>query len=343
MADPVSTARVVCFGEVLLRLSGPAGEQLLQSPRLDVCVGGAEANVAVSLARLGLDAAMVSALPDNPLGRAARDELRRHGVDTRGIGFAPGRMGLYFLVPGAVLRPSEITYDREDSAFAKADPEGVDWSGQLEGADWLHISGLTPAVGPSAAKAAVRAVTEARRLGVKVSFDGNFRGKMWSAWQGDAPRILREILEQADFAFLNERDIGLVLGQDFSQGDVAEGRQRAADAAFEAFPKLQRLADTVRRHRDVGNHELSALMLTRERRLETREFSLSGIVDRIGAGDAFAAGVLFGLSRGETEQAALEFGLAAACLKHSIRGDFNLVYEDDVRALIAGGGLDVRR
>ena len=150
MADPVSTARVVCFGEVLLRLSGPAGEQLLQSPRLDVCVG----------------------LPDNPLGRAARDELRRHGVDTRGIGFAPGRMGLYFLVPGAVLRPSEITYDREDSAFAKADPEGVDWSGQLEGADWLHISGLTPAVGPSAAKAAVRAVTEARRLGVKVSFDG---------------------------------------------------------------------------------------------------------------------------------------------------------------------------
>ncbi|HYG26285.1 MAG TPA: sugar kinase [Caulobacteraceae bacterium] len=339
----MSPVRVVCFGEVLFRLSAPAGEVLLQSPRLDVCVGGAEANVAVSLARFGIDAAMASILPDNALGRAARDELRRHGVDTRAIAFASGRMGLYFLTPGAVLRPSVVTYDRSGSAFAEADPEAVDWEAQLDGADWLHLSGVTPAVGPQAAEAAVRAVSEARRLGVRVSFDGNFRGKMWSAWQGDAPAILRRIFEQADLAFADERDIALVLGRDLSRGDVGERRERAAEAAFAAFANLQRLAATVRTHRDVASQDLSALMFTRGGRCETRTFRLSGIVDRIGAGDAFAAGVLYSLIQGEGDQAALEFGLAAACLKHSILGDFNLVGEAEVRDLLAGGDLDVKR
>ncbi|HEX5776104.1 MAG TPA: sugar kinase [Caulobacteraceae bacterium] len=339
----MSRGRVVCFGEVLLRLSAPGAGLLLQSPRLDVCVGGAEANVAVSLARFGVEAAMVSLLPDNPLGRAARDELRRYGVDTRGVRFAPGRMGLYFLSPGAVLRPSEITYDREASAFAKAAPDEIDWTRELDGADWLHVSGVTPAVGPQAAQAAVRAVGEARRLGVKVSFDGNFRPTMWAAWQGDAPAILRAIVENADLAFADERDVGLLLGRDFSGGDVEERRRRAADAAFEAFPNLQHLAATIRTHHDVAHQALSALMFTRDRRFATREFSLSGIVDRIGSGDAFAAGVLRGLIAGEAEQAALEFGLAAACLKHSIPGDFNLVSQADVRALLAGDGLDVKR
>lgn len=336
------TGRIVCFGEVLLRLSAPDSELLLQSPRLNVCVGGAEANVAVSLARLGLDSAVVSVLPDNPLGRAARDELRRHGVDTRGVAFAPGRMGLYFLSPGAVLRPSEITYDRADSAFARAAGDAVDWDEALRGAGWLHVSGVTPAIAPGGAEAAVRAVRAARRLGVRVSFDGNFRGKMWAAWDGDAPTILRSIFECADLAFVTERDIGLLLDREFD-GPVDARRQAAADAAFAAFPNLQRMAATIRVQEGVTDQKLSALMCTRDDCFTTRTFSLAGIVDRIGSGDAFAAGVLYGLMKDEGEQAALDFGLAAACLKHATPGDFNLASEADVRALLSGDSLDVKR
>lgn len=337
------SGRVVCFGEVLLRLSAPASELLLQTPRLDVHVGGAEANVAVSLACLGHETAVVGVLPDNPLGRAARDELRRYGVGTRGLRFAPGRMGLYFLSLGAVLRPSDITYDRADSAFAAAAPDAIDWERELDGAAWLHVSGATAAVGPNAAQAVVRAVREAKRRGVSVSFDGNYRAKMWAAWDGDAPGVLRSILECADIAFADDRDMSLVLEQRFGATDLVERRRAAAAAAFEAFPGLRRLASTVRVHHGVGDQELSALMFARDREHATRTFRLSGVVDRIGGGDAFAAGVLHGLIRGRDDRAALEFGLAAACLKHAVPGDFNLVREEDVLDLLAGGGLDVRR
>lgn len=338
-----NAGRIVCFGEVLLRLSAPGAERLLQSPRLDVCVGGAEANVAVNLARLGLDSAVVSILPDNALGHAARDELRRHGVDTGGVRFVPGRMGLYFLAPGAVLRPSGVTYDRAGSAFAAAAADMIDWETALAGAAWLHVSGVTPAVGPLAAQAAIRAVREARRLGVKVSFDGNFRATMWAAWKGDAPGILRSIFECADIAFADERDIGLVLGSDYSQGTLEDRRRRAGDAAFKAFPNLQRLAATVRTHHGVDQQELSATMATPNDWRTTRAYPLAGVVDRIGGGDAFAAGVLHGIASGRSDQESLEFGLAAGVLKHSIPGDFNLVSEAEVRALMAGEGLDVKR
>jgi 2-dehydro-3-deoxygluconokinase len=335
--------RVVCFGELLLRLAAVDDELILQSPRLAVSVGGAEANVAVSLACLGLEASVVTVLPDNALGRAARDELRKHGVDTSGVRFAPGRMGLYFLTPGAVLRPSEVLYDRAGSAFAEADPGAVDWTQVLGGASWLHLSGVTPAIGPNGAAAAVRAAQAARELGVPVSFDGNFRGKLWAAWKGDPAAILRSVFETATIAFADERDIGLVLGRDFGQGNVEDRRRAAAKAAFEAFPNLTHLAATIRVHHGVTHQELSALMFTRQGEFATRSFALSGIVDRIGAGDAFAAGVLRGLIRGEDDQASLEFGLAAACYKHSVPGDFNLASEADVSSLLDGGSFDVRR
>lgn len=337
------TTRIVCFGEVLLRLSAPDKEALLQSPRLDARFGGAEANVAVSLARFGHQAAVASVLPDNPLGRAVRDELRRHGVDTQGLRFAPGRLGLYFLTPGAVLRPSDIVYDRAGSAFALAEPGLIDWDAELERAAWLHVSGVTPAVGPSSAEAAVRAVRAARRLGVRVSFDGNHRAKLWAAWDGNGPAVIRSILEQADIAFADDRDITLVLGADFSDLPRDERRARAAEAAFQAFPNLQRLASTVRIAYGADDHEVSASLFTREGERRTGSYRLTGIVDRIGGGDAFAAGVLHGMISGMDDQAALDFGLAAASLKHAIPGDFNLVDEADVQGLLAGGGLDVRR
>ncbi|GIL39057.1 sugar kinase [Roseiterribacter gracilis] len=336
------TARVVCFGEILIRLSSPDNELLLQSPNLRIHYGGAEANVAVSLARFGHDAAMVSFLPDNALGRAAMDELRRYGVDTRFVTTAPGRMGLYFLAPGAVLRPSEIVYDRAHSSFATGPIDTIKWDETLAGAGWLHVSGVTPALGSVPAAAAVRAAQTARKLGVQVSFDGNYRAKLWGAWQGDGPGILRTMLTNASIAFADDRDIALVLGRPFNEADPAARRRAAAKAAFDAFPNLQRITSTIRTQHGVEHHDMSAVLFTRTSEFATASFSLAGIVDRIGAGDAFAAGVLHGLASAQDDETSLNFGLAAACLKHSIPGDFNLASESDVHAFL-GGGLDVRR
>lgn len=339
MAQP---GKVVCFGEVLIRLSAPGHELLLQSPQLKVCFGGAEANVAVSLSRLGHTTRMVSVLPDNPLGRAAIEELRKHGVEPA-VQTGPGRMGLYFLAPGAVKRASEVLYDRAFSAFAEAAPDRIDWDAEFEGADAFHMSGVTAAVGPRAAEAALRAARAARQRGLAVSFDCNYRPKLWDAWKGDAPAILREIVGQADTVFGDHRDMRLLLGKTFSEEDpVARGRA-AADAAFAAFPELERLVHTIRVQHSVEHHELTGLMFGPEASWRTASFPLWPIVDRIGGGDAFAAGVLHGLRTSMGEQAALEFGLAAACLKHTIPGDFNLAGESDIRALLDAGGLDVKR
>ncbi len=336
--------RIVCFGETLIRLTAPDGEMLLQSPRLNVTYGGAEANVAVSLSRLGAQASLVTVLPDNALGRAALDELRRYGVDTRGVRFAPGRMGLYFLTPGAMKRPSDIVYDRADSAFALAAPEFIDWGAELEGAGLLHLSGITPATGPNGSAAAVRAAQTAKARGVKVSFDGNYRAKLWAAWNGDGPKVLRQLVDCAWIAFADDRDIALVLGRKFEADDPEVRRRAAAHAAFEAFPGLQRVASTFRTTHHVDHHDLSAVMFTRDgRELRTHKEPLLGIVDRIGGGDAFAAGLLHGLRTGLDDQASLDFGLAAACLKHAIPGDFNLSSAADVKSFLADDGLDVRR
>ena len=334
---------VVCFGELMLRLSTPDREVLLQTPRLDARFGGAEANTAVSLARFGHRARMVTVLPDNRIGRVACNELRRHGVDVGGLRFTNGRMGLYFLTPGAVLRPSEVIYDRADSAFAEAAPDLIDWDHELDGAAWLHLSGVTPAVGARASEAAVRAARAARRLGVKVSFDGNYRAKLWAVWEGDGPAVIRSLLECADLAFIDDRDVALVLGERFDALPRDERRRAAADAAFNAFPQLARIASTVRVQSGVDDQQISASLFTRENERRTQVYSLSGVVDRIGGGDAFAAGVLHGLLRGLDDQASLDFALASAALKHSVPGDFNLIEEADVQALLSGGGLDVRR
>jgi 2-dehydro-3-deoxygluconokinase len=333
---------VVCFGEVLLRFSAPGRELLLQSPRLDVSVGGAEANVAVSLTRLGDPASLVSVLPDNPLGRAARDELRRHGVDISQVAWRPGRMGVYYLSPGAVLRPSEVTYDREGSSFAEADAEAIDWEPILGGAGRLHLSGVTPALGPRGAQAAIRAAEAANKAGVPVSFDGNYRAKLWERWQGDSPSVLKQLFNSCDIAFADQRDIALVLQREFA-GDPAEQLQQAAAAAFDAFPRLQVLACTHRVQHSVDRHELSATLLRRDARWDSRSYSLEAVVDRVGAGDAFVAGLLFAMRQGRKDAEAVEFALAASVLKHSVWGDFNLVSQADVEHLLHDGGLGVRR
>jgi 2-dehydro-3-deoxygluconokinase len=340
---PQGRGRIACFGEMLLRLSAPDGELLLQSGRLLAHFGGAEANVAVSLARLGHHARSLTVLPDNPIGEAAAGELRRHGVDLEFVARRPGRMGLYFLTPGEVLRPSEVLYDRVGSAFAEMGPEGYDFVAALAGCDWLHLSGITPAVSEKAAAAALAAVREAARLGVKVSFDGNYRAKLWAAWGGEARPVLRELVAHAEILFGDDRDIALVLGRSFDHLDPIARRTAAAEAAFETFPKLKRVVCTVRHEPAVRRQRLSGFLAARQGVCTTPEIDLEAVVDRIGAGDAFAAGVLHGVIQGMADERALRCGLAAAAFKHSIRGDFNPARAEDIEAALADRDLSVRR
>jgi 2-dehydro-3-deoxygluconokinase len=332
-----------CFGELLLRLSAPGNELLLQSGSLNVHIGGAEANVAVALARWGHKALMVSVVPDNPLGGACGGELRRHGVRTDNIHTGPGRMGLYFLTVGAGHRPSEVLYDRAESAFALSPPERVNWDLILPQVRWLHVSGITPALGPAAAAAALRAVRAARAQGCWVSFDCNYRAKLWQRWQGDARTLLRELVAEADLLFAEERDFALILGREFQSLPPHERFQASAAEALATFPRLARVATTVRSQRSVDDHDLAAKLMSRSGLITTRTYSIGRIIDRIGSGDAFAAGVLHGIETGLDDTSALDFGLAAACLKHSISGDFNLSSIADVHNLLHDASYTVRR
>lgn len=333
--------RIVSFGEILLRLAAPRRELLLQSNQLDVCVGGAEANVAVALASLGHEVAMVSVLPDNPLGRAARDFVRGHGVDTNPIGWGEGRMGLYFLAPGAGLRASEVIYDRAGSAFVQSCAQGFDWPHLLKGAGLLHLSGITPALGPDTAEAAIAAADTANAMGVPVVFDGNYRARLWEAWDSNPRETLTRLIASADILFGNYRDISLVLGKEFS-GEGADRRRAAAEAAFVRFERLQIIASTARHVDDADRHRISARIDRRSEAVQTDEVVIAGIVDRIGAGDAFAAGILNGLQHGHSLAEVVHGGLALAVLKHSLPGDASLFRQSDIDAFLSGVA-DVRR
>jgi 2-dehydro-3-deoxygluconokinase len=333
--------RIACFGELLLRLTAPGRELLLQTGRLDVHVGGAEANVAIGLARLGHQAAMISRVPEGALGDAAAGHLRRYGVSTAGVAIGPGRMGLYFLSPGAGLRPSDIIYDREGSSFALAGPGDFDWDRLLDGADLLHLSGITPALGERSAAAAVAAAEAARAKGIKVSFDGNYRAQLWERWDSDPKAVLGRLVGQADILFGNHRDISLLLGRAFS-GEGEERRREAADAMFAHFPALGMIASTARHVVDADTHRISARIDGRDGSAQTGEVAVAGIIDRIGAGDAFAAGILHGLRAGLDLDGIVKAGLALTCLKHSLAGDGSLFSQRDIDGFLAGE-LDVRR
>ena len=333
--------KLVFFGELLIRLTAPGNELLMQSPALALHVGGAEANVAIGLAHLGHDCAMVSRIPANALGRGAVAAVRGAGVDCTAVAPYPGRMGLYFLSVGAGLRASEIVYDRAGSSFAATGPGDYDFDRLLAGASLLHLSGITPALGPRSAEAALAAARAAKRLGIPVSFDGNYRAMLWEAWDSDPRAILSELIGSADILFGNHRDLSLVLGREFS-GDGEGRRREAAEAGFAAFPDLKLIASTARHTVTADHHRIAARVDLRETCHQTDEIDVTGIVDRIGAGDAFAAGVLHAHLSGGDAQAMAASGLALTCLKHSLPGDASRFGQADIDAFHAGG-LDVRR
>jgi 2-dehydro-3-deoxygluconokinase len=333
--------RIVCFGELLLRLTAPGRELLMQTGNLDVHVGGAEANVGIGLANLGHAVSMVSAVPDNPLGQAAIRFVRGQGLNTHNVQLRDGRMGLYFLSAGAGLRASDIVYDRAASSFAAAPADAFDWRAILDGAAMLHLSGITPALGPATAQATLSAARAARGLGVQVSFDGNYRARLWETWDSDPRAVLTELVSLTDTMFGNHRDISLLLGEQFS-GDGPNRRREAAEAAFAAFPNLQRIASTARHIDDTDRHRIAARVDTRERGYQTEDVVVAGIVDRIGGGDAYAAGILHGVLSGQDLEAIVATGLALTCLKHSLPGDASLFSQADIAAFLQGA-LDVRR
>jgi len=342
MAGLLGEGVSLCFGELLVRLSTPGNLLLSQSVSLGMMVGGAEANVAVGLASLGRQTAMVSRLPDNSIGAMVRGALRSHGVDCGGVATATkGRMGLYFLEPGAGARASRITYDRNGSSFALSRPNDYDWDRLLDGASHLHLSGITPALGDGPAQAALAAARAARTRGLFVSIDGNYRAQLWAERDIDPRTTLLDLFTQADLLFANHRDFSLLLDRTYS-GEGPERRREAAMAAFDAFPNLQVIASTARRAEEAGRQFLAARIDTRDQAAQTDELLITNIVDRIGSGDAFATGILYAFGERQALDQVAQTGLAVAALKHSISGDLCLVSRAQLDAFL-GGLLDVQR
>ncbi len=330
--------RIACFGEILLRLAAPGHELLLQSRGLQQAVAGAEANVAVSLALFGESVGMVTVLPDNALGDWCAGELRRYGVDTGGVRTGPGRMGLYFVERGAGHRPTRVIYDRDGSAFALSLADHARFLQCLSQAQWLHISGVTAGLGPAAAQALLGVARAAHDRGIRLSFDCNYRESLWKRWHGDAGEVFRQIAALCELLFAGPRDFALMFGDGRPPGE-ADGSGDFASGALTALSRFERLrfvATTV--HEQCGAEQLtiSALMMSRDGMCATRTYPLGQVIERIGNGDAFAAGVLHAVLGGHDAQHAVEFGAAAACLKHSIAGDANLATAADIEQLIRG-------
>ncbi len=335
-------ALYVTFGEIMLRLKAPGAERFFQSPLFEASFGGGEANVAVALAGFGCQAAFASVVPANPIGEACLRELRRYGVDTSRIVRSGTRLGIYFLEGGANQRPTVVLYDRAGSAIAEARPGDIDWQKTFGGATWFHISGITPAISLSAAELSLQAVSQARELGLTVSCDLNFRKNLWK-YGKSAPEVMGELVKSAHVVVANEEDCQKALGI-HAAADVEAGRleteqyRRLTGEVLGRFPNLTHVAITLRESHSADDNEWSGVLATRTEFFVSRRYPIRDIVDRVGSGDTFAAGLIYGLTNLSGAQAALEFAVAASCLKHSIPGDLPLLTVAEVQALVGGSG-----
>ena len=333
---------IASFGEVLLRYSPPAPLLLAQARSFDVSTGGAEANVAVALAHLGRSTRMLTVLPDNVLGHRAKADLASHGVDVRHVLHRPGRMGSYFLDPASGARMGKVAYDREHSAFAAwaaADWPLADWT---DGVTHLHLSGVTLALSEALTQASLALAEAAKANGATISFDCNFRTTLWERSRRDPRDAITRLFAAADIVFANHRDASLVLARAFS-GAWTERRREAALALFEAFPGIAAIASTARQIEDATTHYISARIDTRNGAHELDPWRIAGIVDRIGTGDAFAAGVLHAWLSDRADLAgAARSGLGLMALKHSMWGDISFASAAELTAVL-GGTSDVAR
>ena len=335
--------RVVGLGEILLRLEPPGFERLFQSPVLRTTFAGAECNALVSVAGFGLPASFVSAIPANAVGDACLAELRRAGVDTRFVRRQGDRLGVYFLETGSNQRPSKVTYDRAASSLATARPGDFDWDLILEDAGWFHITGITPALGPSAAELALEAVRRARAKGLQVSCDYNYRGNLWR-YGKSPPEVMRGLMEHVTVGIAGREDCQKMLGIRVEPGDPADeldpdAYRALAERVLEEFPGLEMQVITLREGSSANRNRWSACLHDRREFLVSRRYEIDHIVDRVGAGDAFSGGLIYGLITLGDRRTALEFATAASCLKHAIPGDFNRVGVAEVESLVRGEGI----
>ena len=334
--------KILTFGEIMLRLKAPGIERFFQSPMLEATFGGGEANVAVSLANYGKDAAFLSVLPDNAIADECVKDLRKFGVDVSRIVRGPGRLGIYFLEGGANQLPSKVVYDREYSAIAMAKPGDIDWDKAFEGVDWFHITGITPAISASAKDLSLESVKEAKKRGITVYCDLNFRKNLWK-YGVRAAEVMRELANYVDVAIANEEDVqkSLEITTDVvvESGELDRGKYKAlGDKVLSAYPNMKCIAITLRESKSADWNGWAACLNDRENFYESKRYEIRDIVDRVGGGDSFAGGLIYGLTTYESKQQALEFAVAASCLKHSILGDFNRVGVSDVEKLMGGDG-----
>jgi len=332
--------KYITFGEIMLRLKPPNCERFFQSPLLEATFGGGEANVAVGLARFGLNVAYVSVVPNNSIGDACIGELRRQGVDTSLIVRKGNRLGIYFLETGANQRASKVIYDRSHSAIAEAKSGDISWDKVFDGASWFHITGITPAISLSASELSLEAVKKAREKGITISCDLNFRKKLWKHGKS-APGVMGELVKYTDIVIGNEEDcqesLGVKVGVDVESGRLqAEKYRELTDKVLGLYSNIKKIAITLRESHSANYNGWSAVLNNREEFFISKKYEIHNIVDRVGGGDTFASGLIHGFNNLHSDREALEFAVAASCLMHSIPGDLPLISVKEVESLVKG-------
>lgn len=333
----------VTFGECMLRLRSPEHYRLFQTPELEATFGGGEANVAVSLSMFGEHAKFVTSLPQNAVGEACERELMKYGVDCSDINIVKGgRLGIYFLETGANQRPSLVVYDRADSAFALAKPSDYNFDEIMKGITWMHTTGISPAVSQNTADCTLSAMKAAKERGATVSIDLNYRKKLWN-YGKSAPEVMRELVKYADVVIANEEDIQMCLGiaadSDVTKGELNTDIYKVlTEKVKKEFPNVKVVAVTLRESKSADRNGWSAALSGKTGFYLSRKYEITDIIDRVGGGDSFAAGIIYALSHFEDEEYCINFAVAASCLKHSLSGDFNLSRLSEVTALAKGDG-----
>ena len=336
--------KVVTFGELMLRLTPPAREMILQTPNMVCTFGGAEANVAVAVSQYGDEARYVTALPANDLGRAAVAELRRFGIDTSAIKMTNKRLGLYFTETGSNMRPSKVIYDRDDSAIAAVKPGDFDWDTILADADWFHVTGITPALSESLCDATLEALKKCKEKGITVSCDLNYRKKLWK-WGKEPIEVMPEIAKYIDVMIANEEDCQKCLGIELETG-VDSGKldtdmyKELAKIVMDKYPNVKALAVSLRESISADHNNWSGVLAIRDGGFyQSRKYSITNIVDRIGGGDSFGGSLIYGFRNFDNDyQKIIEYAIGGSALKHTTYGDYVRFTKEDVLNLIAGSG-----